>query len=223
MAFIEGKIGKARVALLVVTIEEFDLVSRLFGLSENIGGTPYFTARKSGAIWDVMLRRCPSQTNVISERTAGEFIEDFRPEFILLIGTAGGCQGRDHLQLGDIVVADFIDYSGYWKFDAGRVLARKNPHDHPSLFLHQSFIERLRVQSDEWEDLIDIARPVAGRPKLHIGNLVSGDVLLEMFPIPNSSGLSRTLTRHSHSKWKPSGLREQFLAVDVQCTIILSF
>lgn len=178
MAFIEGKIGKARVALLVVTIEEFDLVSRLFGLSENIGGTPYFTARKSGAIWDVMLRRCPSQTNVISERTAGEFIEDFRPEFILLIGTAGGCQGRDHLQLGDIVVADFIDYSGYWKFDAGRVLARKNPHDHPSLFLHQSFIERLRVQSDEWEDLIDIARPVAGRPKLHIGNLVSGDVLL---------------------------------------------
>ncbi len=178
MAFIEGKIGKARVGLLVVTIEEFDVVSRLFGLNQNISGTPYFAERISGGVWEVMLRRCPSQTNVISERTAGEFIEDFRPEFILLIGTAGGCQGRDHLQLGDIVVADFIDYSGYWKFDAGRVLARKNPHDHPSLFLHQSFVERLRVQSDEWQNLIDVVRPAAGTSVLHIGNLVSGDVLL---------------------------------------------
>jgi nucleoside phosphorylase len=178
VAFIEGKVGRTRVALLTVTVEEFEVVSRLFGLRLNINGTPYFTVKPTGARWEVVLRRCPSQTNVISERTTGELIEDLRPEFIILIGTAGGCQGRDHLELGDVVVGDFVDYSGYWKFDAGRVLARKNPHDHPSLFLHPSFVERLRVQSEEWQGRISEPRPAPGHSTLRIGNLVSGDILL---------------------------------------------
>jgi hypothetical protein len=37
-AFIEGKVGRARVALLAVTVAEFEVVSRHFGLRHNING-----------------------------------------------------------------------------------------------------------------------------------------------------------------------------------------
>jgi nucleoside phosphorylase len=173
-----GRIGQARIALVTITVEEFDLVAPLFGLTENIPGTPYFANREHGEVWDVVATRADGQTNVISERVAGDFIEDFHPAYLFLVGTAGGYAGRDGIALGDVVVANFIDYSSYWKFDGGRVLPRKNPHDHPSFFIHRSFVERMRVRPQEWQRHITVNRPTAGSSKLHVGNLVSGDILM---------------------------------------------
>jgi nucleoside phosphorylase len=177
MVKLEGKKGRARVALLTVTVEEFEVVRTVFGLNTNVEGTPYFVSGARQSPFEVVGRRAPGQTNVISEKAAGDLIEDFRPEFLILIGTAGSCQARA-VRLGDVVVADYVDYSGYWKLVDGRVLLRRNPHDHPSLFLHEGFVERLRVEEEVWRRHIAVARPVAGQADLHVGNLVSGDLLL---------------------------------------------
>ena len=177
MVKLEGRKGKTRVALLTVTIEEFAVVRNVFGLNTNFPGTPYFVSATRHGSFEVVGRRAPGQTNVISEKATGDLIEDFRPEFLLLIGTAGSCHARG-VRLGDVVVADYIDYSGYWKLVDGHVLLRRNPHDHPSLFLHEGFVEPLRVEEEEWRRHIAVPRPEVGQPALHVGNLVSGDLLL---------------------------------------------
>ena len=93
MADLVGKRGKTSIAILTITIEEFEIVQALFGLEQNIVHTPYFVKSARRSPYDVVARRSTSQTNVISHRSAGEIIEDFFPEFLIIIGTAGGCHG----------------------------------------------------------------------------------------------------------------------------------
>lgn len=178
MADLIGKKGRVCVAVLTTTIDEFEVVQSLFGLRHNILHTPYFVRPGRRSPYDIVARRSTSQTNVISHRAAGEIIEDFFPEFLILVGTAGGCRGRDNVSLGDVIVADYIEYSGYWKFNAGRMLERKVPFDHPSLYLHQNYIERLRVQPEDWRKHIAGDRPEPGDSTLRVGSIISSDILM---------------------------------------------
>ena len=178
MADLVGKRGKTSIAILTITIEEFEIVQALFGLEQNIIHTPYFVKSARRSPYDVVARRSTSQTNVISHRSAGEIIEDFFPEFLIVVGTAGGCHGRDNVTLGDVVVADYLEYSGYWKFKAGQMLERKVPFDHPSLYLHQNYVERLRVQPQEWRRHISVPRPEPGDSTVRVGSIISGDILM---------------------------------------------
>ncbi len=166
-------------ALLTVTVEEFDAVSDIFGLHNNLPGTPYFVGAAGAApTVDLVHRRVPGQTNIVSIQAAGDLIEEFHPEFVLLIGTAGGHSGRDGLGLGDVVVADYVDYSGYWKYKDGAVLQRKLPHDHPSAHLLQNYVEALRAKPSRWAQRIQVARPADGQPVVRVGGIVSGNILL---------------------------------------------
>ena len=147
MPALEGRLGSARVALLTVTQQEFDGVGPLFGLGHNLAGTPYFVAAPAeGRRHPLVLRRLAAQTNTVASEGAGAAIEDFRPEFLILVGTCGGHSGRDRLRLGDVVVAEYIDFSGYWKYKKRATLLRRTPHDHPSGYLLQNFVEPLRVE-----------------------------------------------------------------------------
>lgn len=180
MAFAQRRRGRAaRVALLTVTVEEFEAVSDVFGLHHNIPGTPYFVASaEEPRTFDLVHRRMPGQTNIESIQTAGDLIEEFHPEFLLLIGTAGGHSGRDGLRLGDVVVANYVDYSGYWKYKDGATLQRKLPHDHPSAHLLQNYVEPLRAKPLRWAQGIRVARPGDGQPLALVGGIVSGNILL---------------------------------------------
>jgi nucleoside phosphorylase len=174
-----GRIGSAQVGLMTVTIEEAKVVARTFALDTALPGTGYTTNKvDASSNFQIVHKRLPNQTNLMSVQTAGDLIEDFRPAFLILIGTAGGHSGRDGLNLGDIVVADYVDYSGYWKYKKGAVIERKMPHDHPSGHLIQNYAEPLRVSPKRWIDRIQIKRPGESIPKLFIGGLVSGNILL---------------------------------------------
>jgi nucleoside phosphorylase len=178
LAPLPGRIGSSRISLLTVTIEEFDRVTQLFDLRHNLAGTGYFVREAlENNVYDITLRKLAGQTNIIATEGAGAVIEDFRPEFLVLIGTCGGHSERDEIALGDVIVADYIDFSGYWKYKAKAILYRKNPHDHPSGYLLQNFVEPLRV-SGEWITRVGENRPVPGQPKLRVGGIVSGDILL---------------------------------------------
>jgi nucleoside phosphorylase len=173
-----GILGSAKVAIITITAEEFPPVRDIFGLHESIPSTGYHVADASSSDHAVVLRRSSGQTNLISAELAGDFIYDFRPEFIFLIGTGGGYEGRDGLTLGDVVVADYLEFSGYWKYKDQQILRRKIAHDHPSLNVRDNHAEPLRVTPGLWRGLITVNRPLVGQPTVHIGEIVSGDILL---------------------------------------------
>jgi nucleoside phosphorylase len=175
-----GRRGRAIVGLITVTVEEAEIVKRIFRLNVQLPGTAYAVSRPAEANkpFLVVHRRTPHQTNVVSLQTAGDVIEDFRPEYLVLIGTAGGHSGRDSLTLGDVVIANYLDYSGYWKYAADAILERKIPHDHPSGHLLENYVEALRVEPGRWIQCIDVTRPDEGSPKLLVGGMVSGNTLL---------------------------------------------
>lgn len=175
-----GRIGHAHIGLMTVTVEEAAAVQRVFGLKHQLPGTGY-TANAppyDGNHFQIIHRRMPHQTNMTSVQVAGDLIEDFRPQFLVLIGTAGGHSGRDGISLGDVVVADYLDYSGYWKYKDGLVLERKLPHDHPSGHMVENYVEPLRTRPQRWIERIQTHRPNDGTPKLIVGGIVSGNILL---------------------------------------------
>jgi nucleoside phosphorylase len=175
-----GRKGRAIIGLMTVTVEEAEVVNRVFGLTDRLVGTAYMVSQRSepNGPFLIVHRRTPHQTNVTSLQTAGDIIEDFRPEYLVLIGTAGGHSGRDNIGLGDVVIANYLDYSGYWKYSDGVALERKLPHDHPSGHLLENYVEGLRMNPAPWIERIDAVRPEEGSPKLFVGGIVSGNTLL---------------------------------------------
>jgi hypothetical protein len=137
---LRGKIGHATVAILTMTVDEFDGVRAVFDLNEELIATAYAVKEVNQRNeYPIVIRRASGQTNVLSTQPTRDILEDFRPSYLLVIGTAGGHSGREGIKLGDIVVADFIDYSGYWKLKNGAYYMRRNACDHPSLHLLAKF------------------------------------------------------------------------------------
>lgn len=200
MALHGPTLGTAKIAILTVTDEEFVAVRSVFGTSVNIDGTQYFVTRVSETgSYDIVARRNANQANMASRDAVGKFVEDFRPEVFLLIGTAGGVYGRGdpvHVLLGDVVIADYVDYCEHWKLVPKKHAPRRCPLDQPSVYLRERFPEPLRWLPEHWTPLISVPRPPKEKaelvpmdkgiptkvvctsraePKAFVGNIVSGD------------------------------------------------
>src|SRR5947209_1651196 len=94
-----GRLGKATVALLTITTEEFDVVRDVFELREELVGSPYAVRRVDRKNdYPIVLRRAPGQTNVISADVARAVLEHYRPSYLFVIGTAGGHSEREELK-----------------------------------------------------------------------------------------------------------------------------
>lgn len=179
---IQGNKGAAIFGILTIIPEEFEAVSNIFAAAQNILGTQYFVEdiANPGAgkkpEYDVVILQAPGQTNLTASDVVRDLIEDFRPEYVLLVGIAGGHSKRD-VKVGDVVIADFVEDSEYFKLSEGKVLQRKRPYDHPSYRLRNLYAEPL-CKSDSWHKHIKAKRPLSGKPRALIANLASGDKLL---------------------------------------------
>lgn len=177
---VRGRVGKSAVAILTITTEEFDGVRTVFGLTQELPASPYAVEHSDPKNnYSIVLRRAPGQTNVVSAHVTLKVLEDFRPDYLFLIGTAGGHSRREDINLGDVVVANYIDYSGYWKLKDGAFEERKNACDHPSSHLLENFAEGLRRSPTRWRSRLQTARPL-GSPdaKALVGGVVAGELLL---------------------------------------------
>lgn len=174
-----GKLGHATVAILTMTVQEFTGVRAVFGLNQELVSTPYAVKELNKRNeYPVVIRRAAGQTNVLSTQMTRDILEDFRPSYLLVIGTAGGHSGRENIKLGDIVVADFIDYSGYWKLKDGVFHARRNACDHPSLHLLANFAEGLSRSPEVWQHRFASHKDGEPYPKVLTGAVVAGDLLM---------------------------------------------
>jgi adenosylhomocysteine nucleosidase len=156
-----GRLGSAKIAVLTITPEEFTAAQRILATHVPILGTPYYvTAISASHDYDLVLRQATDRTNTPANETVADLIEFLSPEFLLVVGTAGGVFGQDAIMLGDVVIADYVDYGEFRKKLPGNNLARKIPYDHPSVFLRERFAGPLRRRSD-WIALINTPRPAA--------------------------------------------------------------
>ena len=109
MSHLRGRQGHARVAVVTVIDEEFDAVQAALELGSEMEGTPYFSGAPIGEQqWDVVLCQSLDRSNVPFKSAVGDVIEDFRPNFLILVGIAGGLsdegkvEGREGIGLGDV-------------------------------------------------------------------------------------------------------------------------
>src|SRR3546814_18641911 len=108
-----GRSGNALVAIITIVEEEHEAVRALGGFTKLLGSTPYtFRNQLAESVYDVILAKSPDRSNTPCSQLVRNIAEQFRPEFIVLSGIAGGVPGRDEIALGDVVVADHVDWYG---------------------------------------------------------------------------------------------------------------
>ena len=177
-AAIPGRLGNAQVAILTILREEHGAVVAAGSISNPIPNTQYTYRRRLGPdLYDVIAARCMDRGNVPISNLVTTVVERFRPEFIVLSGIAGGIAGRDGVQLGDVVVADHVDWYEMRKLAGGESKIRKQAVDHPSAFLRDAIIGTVE-RDGTWAGRVTRKRPGGGTLKMIEGNIIAGDKVL---------------------------------------------
>lgn len=185
-----GRRGKSTVAVLTIIDEEMEAAKEMFAAKTHIAASPYFCRELSqDKNYDVIVRKSTGRSNVPAQQAASDLLEDFRPQCVLLTGIAGGMGGRDDLREGDVVVPDYIHYGEFQKLVSGQALSRYLSYDHPSMYLHESYVSGVMC-NDTWASKIPVSHPTAGSPKVLVGSLVAGE---KVYGDPTSSEQVRLL------------------------------
>lgn len=176
---ISGRLGSASIGVVTMTVQEFEAALVALPTNRNFPGTPYYVSNPEQLRHEIVLRKVGDRGNLPAGEAIGEMMEDFRPDFMLLVGTAGGVSTRDDTALGDVIIADYIFYTEFQKRVGGEVLTRHLPYDQPSLYLRESFAEPMTQELEpEWVDIISAERPHPGTPKAKVGHIAAGEKFL---------------------------------------------
>jgi nucleoside phosphorylase len=171
----------AIVGVITVLQEEFDELVPLLGTTQHIPRTAaYARPGASSPDYDVVLWHLEGRGNVNAASGTMAFIEAFRPPYILLVGIAGGVEGRDNTCVGDVVVPNFVDYYEMRKLKDGKSLRRCEPYDQPAYALRTQFAQPM-ARDPDWLLRVDKSRRPLGDkldPKVLTGMLISGEKVL---------------------------------------------
>jgi nucleoside phosphorylase len=181
-----GKLGHARVAVLTVIDEEFDAAQKTLGLHVELEGTPYFSTKPIGErLWDVVLCQSLDRSHIPFKSAVDDAIDDFRPNFLILVGIAGGLSdegqksGREGISMGDVLIADSVAYVEFLKVTDSGTFLRHYPIDHPSLHLRKSVTRGIR-RSFNLGGAMTEPRPdkTSTPPKIFEGQIACGEKVL---------------------------------------------
>jgi nucleoside phosphorylase len=164
--------------------EEFRAAREVLALNTEMEGTGYFSSAPIGVqVWDVVLCQSVDRSNVPFNRAVDDAIDDFRPQFLLLVGIAGGLsdddgKARDNIALGDVLIADSVAYVEFLKVTRAGTFLRYSPVDHPSLHLRKSVSFGLR-QSFDLAKAVTLKSPDPDKPpKILEGQIACGEKVL---------------------------------------------
>jgi nucleoside phosphorylase len=174
---LRGRRGRAEVAILTIVGEEFQAVQQVFGGMVNLPNSGYFKMpQETGKQHKLILRQSSARANLAAHQAVIDLVEEWRPPFILLCGIAGGVSTKDNLQLGDVVVPDFIHYAEISKVVDGTTQARYVPYDHPSLLIHECHVQAAIFDS-QWRKYIPQLQRSETEPKVLSGSLIASEKL----------------------------------------------
>lgn len=176
-----GRFGRTRVGLVTIIDEEFAATQAAFGLQTQLGRTGYFVQQGGDGPWDVALVQATDRSNVPIVGDVMNFMEDLRPQILLLVGIAGGlCDGdlgREGIRVGDVVLADQVSYVEFVKLSERQHGLRTYAIDHPSVPLRKNVSMPISKQFKLVEKLT-VLPPSDAATKIHIGQIVSGEKVM---------------------------------------------
>lgn len=183
-----GRRGHARVLVLTITERERDAVRREFGATHAVS-----TPARGLACWTpdesddnnfgVIVSQAMGRSNMPAEQSVQKLIEDWQPEVLIVVGTAGGiARPREDGTLvgpdtGDVICVEYVHYAAFAKYDAGRRYLRYFPMQHPDNFLITSDVREVETSEDWYEGLMPPPSGATTPPRVRIGELVSLEVV----------------------------------------------
>jgi mevalonate kinase/nucleoside phosphorylase len=192
---------KADFAIIVALEPEFRAVKSRFGIREDDctrEGSNYYYYGEVETISGVYPKRhfivcakCIDRGNRAAQSLTKSILDRWNPGHVLLVGTAGGVEGRDGVELGDVIASRNVIYDQQKQIN-GQIQFDDSPCELPSCVL-------LRIaehmQTKEWQTGLPV-RPDGRDPKsskVILGELISGDRLRGD---PNYVGLKIMLNRY---------------------------
>ena len=112
--------------------------------------------------------------NIDAALLASEMVEKWKPDFLMVVGIAGGMKGRGELQLGDVVIHNALEYYELKKTTNGEERDRNITLQPPSPAL-LVLADSIQSTGRDWQRNINIKRPDGTqiRPKLLIGEILT--------------------------------------------------
>jgi uncharacterized protein YjbI with pentapeptide repeats/nucleoside phosphorylase len=161
-------------AVIATLEEEFDAVKRVFGLQdEDFRKKENFYYKEIHEI-KVGFFKFTQRGNLQSASQTQEIIERFNPEYIILVGIAGGFGGN--IRLGDVAVSEYLEYYEYKKVDNGGLKPRPITIAAPS----KQLLDIVPRVGDRWKECVVTPRPDGKRVKetrVVPGFILSGETI----------------------------------------------
>lgn len=169
--------SKARAVILCAVEGEYTAVQSYFKPEEPLlskGAIGYKSRMDDGSIVVVLLLQ--TMGNLSSALETQNAIDVWRPQFLLLVGIAGGFTKSDRY-LGDVIVADQIVYYELAKHTDQDTTLRPQVYRASTALI--SAAQAIAAQPYTWIDKINWPRPDGTServiPRVHVGPVLSGD------------------------------------------------
>ncbi|WP_082948540.1 phosphorylase family protein [Mycolicibacterium elephantis] len=199
---VDGRAGHARVVILGVTPLESEVQNEEFGADTEVMSEGVFAPRATlncttadgKPCLPLILAVCTDRSNGPAQETAMHLLERWKPEYIILCGTAGGILRREERPQrqprlvgpvpGDVVVGEFIHYADYGKKLQGHEFKHRYlPVVHPPTRLTKKHTQKLTSFPYEWPERVLKHHPkyrrrngvsvVGSTPVIHRGEIVA--------------------------------------------------
>jgi len=161
-------------AVIATLEEEFDAVKRVFGLQDkDFRKEENFYYKEMHEI-RVGFFKFTQRGNLQSASQTQEIIERFKPEYIILVGIAGGFRGN--IRLGDVAVSEYLEYYEYKKVGNGGLKTRPITIAAPS----KQLLDIVPRVGDRWKECVKTPRPDGKRVKetrVVSGFILSGETI----------------------------------------------
>lgn len=180
-------------AIVTVIQEELDAVKSTLDLESSIKkeGEIYYHGRIADHF--VVCARCLDRGNLPAQTLTSTIVKHWTPTYILVVGIAGGVEGRENIALGDVITSDSLDYYQMVKLTEMGKKFREVPVEQPSSDLRK--LANHVGTDDPWWQQIKTRRPDNTNmvPKVVPGEILSGETLWDN---PDSPELKELLDRY---------------------------
>ncbi|WP_155288442.1 5'-methylthioadenosine/S-adenosylhomocysteine nucleosidase family protein [Rhodococcoides fascians] len=152
---------------MTIIDDEMSAVLDAFGATLEIEGTGCWTEPltpgSEGKTYPFVVSQCTDRSNMPSLESTSELVEDWRPEYVILVGIAGAIARIDTagaltgLVPGDVVCIDYVHYGEYVKIDQGEKYRRYYAVAHPSTELMSRIV--LPLARTPWSEDLETKKP----------------------------------------------------------------
>jgi nucleoside phosphorylase len=183
---LRGRRGHARAVVVTIVDDELTAVLNEFRANVEVEGSGCWASEsREDATYPVLITQSVDRSNMPCAETVRDIIEDWQPEFVLLVGIAGGIVRTNHSMdglegpfPGDVVCIEYVHYGEYTKRVNGQRLLRYYPIEHPASEILQRQVRP--ISRTPWHEGLPLDRPAlapGSEPRLHFGEIVAVEFL----------------------------------------------